>query len=138
MKIKILCSFIIIASLTLFLFPLKKISSLPLLKRGHSFLSPLNSEGKLSEGGPKSITTNVLPNLDEIENEFNHLDLSELQIEVKKINLNKDYQQLLANANEQVLTQSDRHLLSSFLKRKGLLHKLIMDKELDLIESEEL
>jgi hypothetical protein len=81
---------------------------------------------------PKSVEA---VSYEKLEENFSDLELSELKAEIDKVNSSQEKLQLIEIFNKRKLTEFEEKTLSEMIRTRVVLTKLMMDKELEELES---
>ncbi len=118
---------------------LSEISKEDLNSTFNPLLKPLlNLKGKLINEETPKLAISKSQSLYELEEEFKQLEIEDLKSLAQDDIFNQKLNQLVEKSNTGLLKPVETEELTFLIKKKAVLHKLILDHELELIASESL
>ncbi len=118
---------------------LSEISKEDLNSTFNPLLKPLlNLKGKLINEETPKLAISKSQSLYELEEEFKQLEIEDLKSLAQDDIFNQKLNQLIEKSNTGLLKPVETEELTFLIKKKAVLHKLILDYELELIASESL
>lgn len=73
--------------------------------------------------------------LKDFENEYFHYKNAEIQYEINKLNDLLISRKLIINSNNGKLTMKEANILASLLRKKSMLHKILLDRKIHSLEA---